>query len=138
MTRYLLDTNMVSELRKPRPHGGVVEWLNQLREDQIFLSAVTLGELQRGVEQTRKQDPKKAHAIEIWVDQLESTQSVLPMDGACFRNWAKLMESTPVELFEDALIAATARVHGLTVATRNTSDFAALGVSFVNPFRPGI
>lgn len=135
--RYLLDTNVVSELRKPRPHGGVMAWIGGLGEDQIYLSAVTLGELQRGVEQTRKQDPKKAQEIESWVDQLAATQNVLPMDAACFRECARLMEGKSEQLLEDAMIAATARVRGLTVATRNTSDFEALGVAFVDPFRPG-
>jgi len=136
MTRYLLDTNVVSELHKPRPHGGVVAWTARLREDEIYLSAVTLGELQRGIEKTRRQDRKKAEEIEVWVDQLQTSQNVLPMDAACFREWARLMEGTSDELLEDAMIAATARVHGLTVATRNGSDFAALGVRFVDPFRP--
>src|SRR5205823_8084894 len=69
MNRYLLDTNVVSELRKPRPHGGVVAWLNNQEEHQLFLSAVTMGELQAGIERTRRQDPSKASDIESWADQ---------------------------------------------------------------------
>jgi toxin FitB len=68
MNRYLLDTNVVSELRKPRPHGAVVAWVNGLHEEQLFLSAVTLGELQAGIERTRRQDPVKAREIELWAD----------------------------------------------------------------------
>lgn len=64
MIRYLLDTNIVSELRKPKPHGGVVSWVQRLQEEQLFLSAVTIGELQAGVERTRPQAPEKARAIE--------------------------------------------------------------------------
>jgi toxin FitB len=135
MTRYLLDTNVVSELRKLRPHGGVLAWLDGLREDQIYLSAVTLGELQRGIERTRKQDRDKAQEIESWVDHIETTQSVLPMDAACFREWARVMEGKRDDLLEDAMIAATARVHGMTIATRNTDDFSALGVAMFDPFR---
>src|SRR5271155_5549026 len=135
MTRYLLDTNVVSELRKPRPHGGVLAWMAGLQEGQAYLSALTLGELQRGIERTRKQDRTKAQEIESWVDHLENTQNVLPMDAACFREWARLMEGRPDRLLEDAMIAATARVHGLTVATRNDKDFEALDVEFLNPFR---
>ena len=119
MTRYLLDTNVISELRKPKPHGAVVRWLSGLREDQIFLSVVTLGELQRGIERTRRQDGVKAQQIEQWVDQLEESVNVIAMDSRCFREWARLMEGKPGQLLEDGMIAATARVHSLTVATRN-------------------
>ncbi len=135
MTRFLLDTNVVSELRKPKPHGGVLAWIGGLRDDQVYISAVTVGELQRGVEQTRKQDTAKALDIESWVDQLEASYNVLPMDARCFREWARLMEGKPDHLLEDAMIAAIARVHGLKVATRNESDFALLGAEFLNPFK---
>lgn len=135
MTGFLLDTNVISELRKPKPHGGVVRWLSGLREDQIFLSAVTLGELQRGIERARRQDAAKAHEIEEWVDQLEESVNVLAMDSRCFREWARLMEGKPGQLLEDGMIAATARVHGLRVATRNEKDFALLFVETFNPFR---
>jgi len=135
MTGFLLDTNVISELRKPKPHGGVVRWLSGLREDQIFLSAVTLGELQRGIERTRRQDAAKANEIEQWVDQLEESINVLAMDSRCFREWARLMEGKPGQLLEDGMIAATARVNGLRVATRNEKDFALLFVETFNPFR---
>lgn len=134
MKRFLLDTNVVSEVRKPKPHGDVVAWLNQLRDEQLFLSAVTLGELQAGIERTRAQDAKKAEEIEGWVDQLADSIQVLPMDAVCFREWGRLMNRKPEHLIEDAMIAATARVHGLTVATRNERDFAAFGVTLLNPF----
>jgi predicted nucleic acid-binding protein len=135
MTKYLLDTNVISELRKPKPHGAVVAWVEGLEPSQIFLAAVTLGELQAGIELTRKQDPAKAHKIETWVDGLAGSFRVLPMDAACFREWARLMHAKPGDLSEDGMIAAAARVHGLTVATRNTRDFSRLGVSVLNPFR---
>src|SRR5437762_6303694 len=77
MIRYLLDTNVVSELRKPKPHGAVVAWLQSLRENQIYISAVTLGELQRGIERTRKQDADKAREIQAWLDQVEASQNLL-------------------------------------------------------------
>jgi toxin FitB len=134
--RFLLDTNVVSELRKPKPHGAVVAWLNHLNDEQLFLSAVTLGELQSGIERTRAQDTKKALEIESWVDQLADSIRVLPMDALCFREWARLMSGKSNTLVEDAMIAATARIHGLTVATRNERDFAAFGVSLLNPFLP--
>ena len=135
MTKFLLDTNVISELRKPKPHGAVVAWVAGLAASQMFLSAVTLGELQAGIERTRKQDPSKADEIEAWVERLAGSFEVLPMDGACFREWARLMHGKPDDLSQDGMIAATARVHGLTVATRNTRYFERLGVSVVDPFR---
>ncbi len=134
MKRFLLDTNVVSELRKPKPHGAVVAWLNHLRDDQLFLSAVTFGELQAGIERTRAQDATKAQEIESWVDQLADSIQVLPMDALCFREWARVISGKSDTLVEDAMIAATARVHGLTVASRNERDFTALGVTLLNPF----
>jgi predicted nucleic acid-binding protein len=133
--RYLLDTNIISEIHKPKPHGAVVAWFGGLRDEQVCLSAVTLLELQQGIERTRKQDDIKAAAIEVWVDELEKFSIVLPMDGRCFRVAARVMVGKQEELFYDAMIAATARVHGLTVATRNEKDFKHLGVEIINPFK---
>ena len=135
MIRYLLDTNIISEVRKPKPHGGVLAWIEGLREDQLYISAVTIGELQRGVERARSKDKTKALAIESWLDQLEVTSNVIPMNGTCFREWARLMEGKSDHLLEDAMIAATARVHALKVATRNEGDFELLHVDVVNPFK---
>jgi toxin FitB len=135
VNKYLLDTNVVSETRKPRPHGAVMEWLSGLEVGRIFLSAPTLGELQVGVEKTRHQDPLKAEEIERWVDLLAATYEVLPMDASCFREWGRIMHNKPADLLEDAMIAATARVHRLIVATRNERDFKQLGVRTFNPFK---
>lgn len=131
---YLLDTNVVSELRKPRPHGGVVAWLESMDDAQLYLSAVTLGEIQAGIELTREQDPGRAEEIEAWLELVAGAYNVLPMDAATFRTWARLMHRKSNTLYEDAMIAATAKVHGLTVATRNVSDFNALGMEVFNPF----
>ena len=135
MNDYLLDTNIISETRKPRPHGAVMEWLRGLEGGRTFLSAVTIGELQVGVERTRRQDPLKAQEIERWADQLAETYEVLPMDAQCFREWARIMPNQRPDLLEDAMIAATARVHRLTVATRNERDFKQLEVRTFNPFK---
>ncbi len=134
MTRYLLDTNVVSELRKAKPHGGVVAWMKTLRPEQIFLSALTIGELQAGVERTRKADAAKALEIEKWLEEIDASLATLPMDSACFREWARLMSGKSSELTEDGMIAATARVHQLEVATRNERDFRAFPVASFNPF----
>jgi predicted nucleic acid-binding protein len=131
---YLLDTNVVSELRKPKPHGAVVAWLQSLDDAQLFLSAVTLGEIQAGIELTREQDAAKATEIEAWLELVANAYNVLPMDGAAFRHWARLMHRQSDTLYEDAMIAATARANGLKVATRNVADFKALGVEVFNPF----
>lgn len=131
---YLLDTNVVSELRKPKPHGAVVAWLQSLDDAQLFLSAVTLGEIQAGIELMREQDAAKATEIETWLELVANAYNVLPMDGTAFRHWARLMHRQSDTLYEDAMIAATARAHGLKVATRNVADFKALGVQAFNPF----
>jgi toxin FitB len=135
VNRYLLDTNVVSELRKTRPYGAVVSWLKPLKSEQIFISAVTMGEFQSGVELTRRQDPSKAQEIEQWMASVETSFAFLPMDHTCFREWSRLMFRKPTALRQDAMIAATARIHGLTVATRDEKDFRELGVEIVNPFK---
>ena len=133
---YLLDTNIVSELRRPKPHGGVVAWLENVPDEHLHVSAVTLGELQAGVEVTRELDRNKAEEIEGWLEQVAGTLSVLPMDGSAFRIWARLMHRRSDALIEDAMIAATAIAHNLIVVTRNVRDFEALGVTTLNPFTP--
>ena len=133
---YLLDTNIVSELRKPRPHAGVVAWLQSIDDADLHLSAVTLGEIQAGVELTRDQDATKAAEIEAWLDLVAQSYNVLPMDGATFRTWARLIHRRSDTLYEDAMIAATAAIHNLTVVTRNVADFGQLDVRVLNPFKP--
>src|SRR5437763_7455056 len=83
MNRLLLDTNVISELRKPRPHGAVVAWIHDLQDEQLFLSAVTIGELQAGIERTRGQDRLKAPDIKSWADDLASWFQIFPMDTLC-------------------------------------------------------
>lgn len=131
---YLLDTNIVSELRKPRPHGAVVAWLEGVADTDLHLCAVTLGEIQAGIEITREQDAIKAAALEAWVDQVAATYNVLPMDSTTFRQWAKLMHRQSNTVYEDAMIAASAQVHKLTVVTRNVRDFKRFAVPVFNPF----
>lgn len=132
---FLLDTNVISESRKAKPHGGVLAWLEQQAPHTLFLSAMTIAEIQQGIERTRDQAPGRAGEIEFWLEHaLLPTAQVLAMDGAVCRAWAKLMHRRSQTLAEDAFIAATAQVHELSVVTRNVRDFKALGVQTVNPF----
>lgn len=133
---YLVDTNVVSELRKPRPHPMALAWLRATADRDLFLSAVTIGELQAGVEITRQQDPAKAAEIEAWVDQIAGLWNVLPLDGRVFRIWGRLMHGRSDQLIEDAMIAATAMAHDLSVVTRNIRNFAPFGARTLDPFGP--
>ena len=131
---YLLDTNVISELRKRKPHGAVPAWLRSLRDEDIQIPAVAIAELQDGAEIARRQDSAKACELEQWIDRIMSTFVVLSMDGSMFRDWARLMNGKSDDLAADAMIAATARAHRLTVATRNVKHFTIFGVSVFNPF----
>jgi predicted nucleic acid-binding protein len=121
-------------LRKAHPHGAVLAWRRSVPIHQLAIPGVVLAEAQAGVELTRNQDPQKAAELETWIDQVQARYTVLPADGAIFREWARLMHGRSANLSADAMIAATARVLRLTVATRNVRDFGPFNVEVFNPF----
>lgn len=131
---YLLDTNVISELRRPKPHGAVVAWLQSVPDSDLRISAVSLGEIQAGIELTREQNAHKAAEIERWADRVAASYNVLAMDADTFRIWARLMHRRSDTLYEDAMIAATAIRHRLTVVTRNIADLSYFEVALLNPF----
>ena len=131
---YLLDTNVVSELRRPRPHRGVLSWIRSVPPERLHLSAVTIGEIQAGIEITRERDAAKAAELEAWLDEVLASCSVLSMDAAAFRTWATLMHRRSDTQMQDAMIAAVAIVHRMTVITRNARDFQPFGVRTLDPF----
>jgi predicted nucleic acid-binding protein len=131
---YLLDTNIISELRKPKPHGAVLEWYKNIADEDLYVSAVSIGEIQAGIELTREQDKKKAESLELWLQDIANDHNILPMTGATFILWAKLMHTLSNTVREDAMIAATAIEKKLTVVTRNTKDFRRFKITLLNPF----
>jgi predicted nucleic acid-binding protein len=132
--KYLLDSNVISELRKAKPHGAVLAWLNGIDREEIGIPAIVIGELQAGAEISRRQDSAKAAELEAWIDEIVLNWEIVPIDARIARDWGRLMERKNKVLFEDAMIAATARSRGLIVVTRNEKDFVQFGVPVLNPF----
>lgn len=121
-------------MRRRRPHGAVLAWMEDVGDTDIHLAAVTIGELQAGIEVTREQDAGKASEMEIWLERVTQTYNVIPVETRIFRCWAQLMHRQPGHLAEDAMIAATAELNNLTVVTRNVRDFERFKVKVFNPF----
>lgn len=132
---FLLDTVVVSALRKRTPDVGVVNWALAQADASLFLSVVTLGEIERGIERCRGDDAVFANALEVWLEGLTRTYAdrILPVTPAIARRWGCLSARLGHD-GADVLIAATALVHGMTVATRNSGHFEPIGVRVVNPF----
>jgi len=133
---YLLDTNVISELRKgQRADANVTAWFADVADEEIFLSVLTIGEIRRGTESVRRRDPDAAASLDSWLARLSEahTERILPIDRAIGEEWGRMNVPDPLPVI-DGLLAATARVLGLTLATRNVADVESTGVELFNPF----
>ena len=133
---YLLDTNVISELRKSSPDASVEAWYDSVPGSQLFVSVLTIGEIRMGVERMRRKDPAKADSLENWLTRLETAylDHIVPVDSAIADTWARLSVPDPLPVI-DGLLAATARDRGWTLVTRNTKDVRRTGVRVLNPFK---
>jgi len=133
---YLIDTNVISEIRRgTKCDANVAAWWQSVDDADIYLSVLVLGEIRKGVERARLNDPAQARALEKWLTTLVQSygEQILPIDQAVADEWGRMSAKRPVSTI-DALLAATAKVHGMTLVTRNTSDVDDLGAEVVNPF----
>ena len=132
---FLLDTVVLSELRKVKPSHKVVRWIKEQDKDNLFISVVSIGEIERGIEKARKSEPEFASELALWLEGLLTVyaEQLLPLSAKSARVWGKLSAKLGHE-GADLLIAATAITHGLTVATRNVKHFETTGVTVINPF----
>lgn len=133
---FLIDTNVISELRKgQRADSSLLAWFRDVPAPDIYLSVLTLGEIRHGIENIRRRDMAAAGALESWLGRVSDTHRdrVLGIDRAIAEEWGRLGVPDPLPAI-DGLLAATAKVTGLTLATRNTADFLNLGIALLNPF----
>lgn len=132
---FLLDTNVISEARKPRGDAVVKAWISSVESEELYLSVLVLGEIRRGVELLRRTDPTQANAYELWLQSLTSDHGgrVLPVTLEIAEEWGRInvRDYLPVV---DGLMAATAKVWNMTFVTRNTADVERSGVRLLNPF----
>ena len=132
---FLLDTNILSELRKPRPDASVLAWFETVSSNDLHVSVLVLGEIRQGIERLRPRDPSRAVTYERWLSTLrrDFTSRLLPVSEAIAMAWGEISSGPPLPAI-DGLLAATARVHDLTLVTRNVADFRRTGIALLNPF----
>jgi len=135
---FLIDTNVISELRRgERCDGNVTAWWRSVDEGDLYLSALVVGELRKGIEIVRRKDPAKADALQAWLAAIIAAfaDRILPIDNAISEEWGRMSALRTVTVV-DGLLAATARVHDITLVTRNAADVIGLGAKVLDPFRP--
>jgi predicted nucleic acid-binding protein len=134
---YLLDTNVISELRRREPDRHVLSWYDGVPAAKLFLSALTVGEIRTGIERLRRKDAEQAEALERWLARLQVSyrDHVVGVDLETAKEWGRINVPDPLPVI-DGLLAATARIHGWTLVTRNTADVRRTGVALLNPFEP--
>jgi predicted nucleic acid-binding protein len=135
---YLIDTNIISEVRKgKRCDGHVAAWFASINDEDIYLSVLVLGEIRKGIERARRTDPAQAHALEKWLSTVKQSygERILPIDQMVADEWGSMSAIRPAPS-ADTLLAATAKIHRMTLATRNVVDVAGLGADVLNPFEP--
>ena len=133
---YLIDTNIISEVRKGRRcDPNVASWYERIEDASLYLSVLVIGEIRKGIERIRPKDKTQANAIEDWLLAVDKAfgERILPVDRAVANEWGRLNTSRPLPVV-DGLLAATAKIHRMTLVTRNTADIADLGVHVLNPF----
>ena len=134
---YLLDTNVLSETRKPRPNANVLRWFARVAGDDLYLSVLGIGEVRQGIERLRRRDPARADEIDAWLDALEQgyADRIAPVTAEIADEWGRLNARKALPVV-DCLLAATAKVHGWTLVTRNRKDVEGTGVRLLDPFAP--
>jgi toxin FitB len=133
---YLIDTNIISEVRKgKRCDPNVASWYEKIEDASLYLSVLVIGEIRKGIERIRLKDPVQATAIENWLVAVDKAfgERILPVDRAVANEWGRLTASRPLPVI-DGLLAATAKIHRMTLVTRNTAEIADLDVHILNPF----
>ena len=133
---YLIDTNIISEVRKGRRcDPNVASWYEKIEDSSLYLSVLVIGEIRKGIERVRPKDNAQANAIENWLAAVDKAfgERILPIDRAVANEWGRLNASRPLPVI-DGLLAATAKIHRMTLVTRNTTDMADSGVHILNPF----
>lgn len=134
---YLLDTNVVSEVRKRHPDPRVLAWYGRVASADLFISALTVGEFRLGIERLRRRDAAQADLLEQWLRGLQVIYAdhIVDVDAGVAEQWGRLNVPDPLPVI-DGLLAASAITHGCTLVTRNVADVAGTGVPLINPFDP--
>jgi len=136
---FLIDTNVISEIRKhARCDRNVAAWYASIDDGDLYLSVLVMGEIRKGIELARRRDRAKAAALESWLNEVDAAlgERILPIDREVTDEWGRMSAERPIPVI-DGLLAATAKVHRMTLVTRNDSDVAGLGAKVLNPFKMG-